>query len=599
MANPLPIVFVDNCYGTIASGISASATSIALTTGHGVRFPAIASGQVLYATLLNSSNVLEQIHITAHTASSDTLTVVRGVNGTTAKAWSAGDRIECRLTSEHMTTVSISDLRWFGVTMNTSDNATQTANTTAINVALTTTGRLIRIPTGTVYYNGNLGGVSNIPTCSGLVGEGELVSILQPSTAVTRALDFYNGTFSLRDFKIQGNGTTTEGLYLGSAVGSPFTTVDMSCVQISDFTLNTTPGTTGIGLRIDQVLKSTFRKLTVNDCGTCLKIDHRSDGTNFPTTCVFIGGSFINALYINALIKSGYGVQFYGTVFESAKSEGVAMVPDSAGTGTPAAAGDQECLNYTFYRCDFEDNYTPGNASNFQFVANGGASTALIRDVVLDACIFNPNNSSGIITKAIEFTGTGGTNCDSWLVNNPYVNNVANIIAVTAGTGKGSITNLYPTYLTGGVPTELVQNLSSFLITGYDDRWRSYAVTADPNGIVDDTHNQAATFAVGPTVSVYRYQINGKRVVVELQWSGTLQAITPPYIKVRLPNLVTQGNLAYTPALVTDNNVLGAGMAYGDGVAGASYIVFKKVPNANFTSGSVVGGAVTITLELA
>ena len=95
------VLFTDNTYGTISGALTASDTSISLTTGHGARFPAVATGQVLYATLLNSSNILEQIHITAHTANSDTLTVTRGANGTTAKAWSAGDRIECRITSEH------------------------------------------------------------------------------------------------------------------------------------------------------------------------------------------------------------------------------------------------------------------------------------------------------------------------------------------------------------------------------------------------------------------------------------------------------------------------------------------------------------------
>lgn len=91
----------DNTYGTLASGIAVGDTSIALTTGHGARFPVVTSGtNFMYATLLNSNNVLEEIHITAHAASSDTLTVSRGANGTTAKVWSSGDRIEVRLNSE-------------------------------------------------------------------------------------------------------------------------------------------------------------------------------------------------------------------------------------------------------------------------------------------------------------------------------------------------------------------------------------------------------------------------------------------------------------------------------------------------------------------
>jgi len=97
------VLFVDNTYGSLSTSLTTTDTTITLTSGHGARFPAVATGQVLYATLLNSANILEQIHITTHTANSDTMDVTRAANGTTAKAWAAGDRIECRVTSEHMT----------------------------------------------------------------------------------------------------------------------------------------------------------------------------------------------------------------------------------------------------------------------------------------------------------------------------------------------------------------------------------------------------------------------------------------------------------------------------------------------------------------
>lgn len=93
------IVLADNAYGTIATGLSVSDTALSFTTGHGARFPAVAAGQVMYCCLLNSGNVLEEIQITAHTNGSDSATIVRGVGSTTAKAWTAGDRIEARVSS--------------------------------------------------------------------------------------------------------------------------------------------------------------------------------------------------------------------------------------------------------------------------------------------------------------------------------------------------------------------------------------------------------------------------------------------------------------------------------------------------------------------
>lgn len=93
------IVLADNAYGTIASGLSVSDTALLFTTGHGARFPAVAAGQVLYCCILNATNVLEEVQITAHANGSDSATMVRQVGSTTAKAWTAGDRIEARISS--------------------------------------------------------------------------------------------------------------------------------------------------------------------------------------------------------------------------------------------------------------------------------------------------------------------------------------------------------------------------------------------------------------------------------------------------------------------------------------------------------------------
>lgn len=94
------IVLADGAFGTLASSLAVTDTTLAFTTGHGARFPAVVSGQVMYLCILNSGNVLEEIKVTAHTDGSDSATITRAANGTSAKAWNAGDRIEGRLSSE-------------------------------------------------------------------------------------------------------------------------------------------------------------------------------------------------------------------------------------------------------------------------------------------------------------------------------------------------------------------------------------------------------------------------------------------------------------------------------------------------------------------
>ena len=88
----------NNAFGTLAASITSSATSITLTTGHGARFPSLGAGDYFYATLIDTSNNLEIVKCTAR--STDVLTVTRAQEGTTARAYSAGDRIEIRLTAQ-------------------------------------------------------------------------------------------------------------------------------------------------------------------------------------------------------------------------------------------------------------------------------------------------------------------------------------------------------------------------------------------------------------------------------------------------------------------------------------------------------------------
>lgn len=92
------IKLTNNAFGTLASGINSSATSITLTTGQGARFPTLSAGDYFYATLVDTSNNLEIVKCTAR--STDVLTVVRGQESTTARAYSSGDRIEIRLTAQ-------------------------------------------------------------------------------------------------------------------------------------------------------------------------------------------------------------------------------------------------------------------------------------------------------------------------------------------------------------------------------------------------------------------------------------------------------------------------------------------------------------------
>lgn len=87
----------NNAFGTLNASINSSATTIVLVAGQGARFPTLSAGDYFYATLIDTSNNLEIVKVTAR--STDTLTVVRGQDNTTARAYATNDRFELRPTA--------------------------------------------------------------------------------------------------------------------------------------------------------------------------------------------------------------------------------------------------------------------------------------------------------------------------------------------------------------------------------------------------------------------------------------------------------------------------------------------------------------------
>jgi len=94
MAGP---IFTNNATGALAAAYSAAATAITLVAGQGAAFPSPAAGEWFPATIVNASNQIEIVHCTARTA--DTLTVLRGQEGTAARALGSGEKVEHRLTA--------------------------------------------------------------------------------------------------------------------------------------------------------------------------------------------------------------------------------------------------------------------------------------------------------------------------------------------------------------------------------------------------------------------------------------------------------------------------------------------------------------------
>lgn len=87
-------VFANNAATTLAAPISATATSLTVQSGTGAEFPNPGVGQQFAATLNDAATGLlyEIVYCTAISADTFT-TIARGQEGTTARAWLAGDLI--------------------------------------------------------------------------------------------------------------------------------------------------------------------------------------------------------------------------------------------------------------------------------------------------------------------------------------------------------------------------------------------------------------------------------------------------------------------------------------------------------------------------
>lgn len=110
----------NNASGTLSTAISSSDTGAALTSGDGANFPALGANEYFYATIVDTNEDYEIVKVTAR--STDSLTIVRAQESTTARGFVAGSIITLKVTAQAITdaitdsTVSLSAANsWTGI----------------------------------------------------------------------------------------------------------------------------------------------------------------------------------------------------------------------------------------------------------------------------------------------------------------------------------------------------------------------------------------------------------------------------------------------------------------------------------------------------
>lgn len=91
----MAILVANNATSYLAGTLTAVATSLTVSSGTGTLFPTISGSDVFYVTLTNTSNQNEIVKVTAK--ATDTFTIVRAQDGTSARAFAIGDKVELRV----------------------------------------------------------------------------------------------------------------------------------------------------------------------------------------------------------------------------------------------------------------------------------------------------------------------------------------------------------------------------------------------------------------------------------------------------------------------------------------------------------------------
>ena len=181
----MSVLFKNNATATLAASVSSTATTIVLSSGLGALFPLPSGTTYFYGTLYDSLGNYEIVKCTART--SDSLTVVRGQEGTTALAFNIGDGFAQRLTAAGLNNFAQLDgtNNFTGTvtvpTPTSTDNSTNAATTAFVTAAIGAippqTGKVVQAITSGVF------GSYSVSSGGSWQATGHVVNITPTSTA--------------------------------------------------------------------------------------------------------------------------------------------------------------------------------------------------------------------------------------------------------------------------------------------------------------------------------------------------------------------------------------------------------------------------------
>ena len=219
---PLPalstIQWTNNATSVVANagGLAAGGTSLTVTAGHGDRFPAVATPHYFMVTLVDTSGNREIVKVTTRVALSNTMTIVRAQEGTSARDFPIGSLVELRVTKNALDYLSKSADIEANHYVADASALDQGATTNSLSIkslvdAIGTQQATIEIPhtgTGTTTTYTVSTGFTIPVTISLKISKGALISVAGGQTVTMNGI-VQAGAYAI----FTGAGTTTVSTY--------------------------------------------------------------------------------------------------------------------------------------------------------------------------------------------------------------------------------------------------------------------------------------------------------------------------------------------------------------------------------------------------
>lgn len=286
----------NNAYSTLAAGISSGALSITVQSGHGDRFPVISGADYTLITFEDSGGNREVVKVTARSAASDVMTIVRAQEGTTARAWNIGDVVELRMTAQ-----LVQDAMGHPAQSSAAHAASSIANTPAGNVAATTVQAAIneldsekQAALGYTPANDVLGNLSNKATARANLG----VEAAEVDVASAATTDI--GAEASQNVRITGTTTITS---LGTVAAGTVRKVRLAGA------LTLTHNATSLvlpaaGANIAAAAGDSFEAISLGAGNWFIRDYQKADGTSVVAAASEITGTVKD--YIGTSAPAGY-----------------------------------------------------------------------------------------------------------------------------------------------------------------------------------------------------------------------------------------------------------------------------------------------------